>query len=294
MAFIDHVRACNAHDLSGFRPLTVDGVLVGWMRPSLIADLVAADLGFALSPGQGEPGQGLTFAPGVADFDARSAAFARAADFLTRRGDIAGLRNEFYPATARWGAPPFARIDRAAVTHFGLPAFGVHVNGFVRRADGDLALWVARRSRNRAVAPGKLDNMVAGGQPFGLSLRENLLKEAAEEAGIAPALASQARPVGMVSYIMEKPAGLKRDVLFIYDLEVPADFAPRNTDGEVECFMLWPAAQAAAGVRDGSEWKFNVNLVVIDFLIRHGLIDADSEPGYLELVQGLRGQGLRG
>lgn len=285
MAFIDHVRACNAHDLTRFRPLTADGVRIGWVRPELAAELAAADLGFILGDGAAE----LTFARGAADFDSRSAVFARAAEYLVRTGRIPALRREYYPATLRWGVEPFARIDRAAVTHFGLPAFGVHVNGVVRRADGGLSLWVAKRSASRAIAPGKMDNMVAGGQPYGLSLRQNLAKEAAEEAGIAPALANTARPVGAVSYVMEKPSGLKRDQLFIYDLEVSADFTPRNTDGEVESFSLQPVEAVAASVRDGSDWKFNVSLVVIDFLIRHGLIDADNEPDYLELARGLRG-----
>lgn len=288
MAFIDHVRACNAHDLARFRPLTADGVRIGWVRPELAAELAAADIGFVLGDGAAE----LTFARNAADFDARSAVFARAATHLAQTRRIAGLRGEYYPATTRWGAKPAARIDRAAVTHFGLPAFGVHVNGVVRRADGGLSLWVAKRSASRAIAPGLLDNMVAGGQPFGLSLRQNLLKEAAEEAGIEPALAAQARAVSFVSYVMENAAGLKRDQLFIYDLELPADFVPRNTDGEVESFSLQPVEAVAASVRDGSDWKFNVNLVVIDFLIRHGLIDADNEPHYLELAQGLRGGGL--
>lgn len=293
MAFIDHVRACNAHDIARFRPLTADGVRIGWVRPELAAELAAADIGFVLGGDFSDDGAAeLTFARAAADFDARSAVFARAAAHLARTRRIAGLRGEFYPATTRWGATPAARIDRAAVTHFGLPAFGVHVNGFVRRADGGLALWVAKRSASRAIAPGKLDNMVAGGQPFGLSLRQNLLKEAAEEAGIEPALAGRARAVSFVSYMLENAAGLKRDQLFIYDLELPTDFVPRNTDGEVESFSLQPVEAVAASVRDGAAWKFNVNLVVIDFLIRHGLIDADNEPHYLELAQGLRGGGV--
>ena len=42
--------------------------------------------------------------------------------------------------------------------------------------------------------PGMLDNMVAGGQPAGLSLMENVVKEAGEEAGIPCAVAGTARP----------------------------------------------------------------------------------------------------
>ena len=38
---------------------------------------------------------------------------------------------------------------------------------------------------------------------------------------------------------------------------------------------------------DTEDFKFNVSLVIIDFLIRHGLIDPEH-PDYLELIAGLR------
>src|SRR3546814_15669982 len=85
------------------------------------------------------------------------------------------------------------RIERAACPVLGIRAWGVHMNGYVRRADG-LHLWVARRARDKPTYPGMLDNTVAGGQPIGLGLKENLIKECAEEAGIPAALAARAVP----------------------------------------------------------------------------------------------------
>ena len=40
-------------------------------------------------------------------------------------------------------------------------------------------------------------------------------------------------------------------------------------------------------MRETSEFKLNCNLVVIDFLLRHGFIGPEEED-YLELVSGLR------
>ena len=40
-------------------------------------------------------------------------------------------------------------------------------------------------------------------------------------------------------------------------------------------------------VRAGDEFKFNVNLVLIDFALRHGLIGPD-DPEYIPLLAGLR------
>ena len=44
----------------------------------------------------------------------------------------------------------------------------MHINGYVTLPDGSKELWVARRSRTKPTWPGKLDHIVAGGQPHGL------------------------------------------------------------------------------------------------------------------------------
>ena len=58
-------------------------------------------------------------------------------------------------------------------------------------------------------------------------------------------------------------------------------------DGEICEFHLWPVEEVARLVRDTFDFKFNCNLVIIDFLIRHGYI-APDHPDYLALVRGLR------
>ena len=62
---------------------------------------------------------------------------------------------------------------------------------------------------------------------------------------------------------------------------------PRNTDGEVDSFYLWPIERVMREVLDGGSFKLNCALVVIDFLIRHGYIRPE-EPDYRRLVAGLR------
>ncbi|HYD67089.1 DUF4743 domain-containing protein [Azospirillum sp.] len=281
MSFLRHIRACNAYDFSAYRPFEVEGVRVGWVRHDLSDELPDVDPGFVSTP------ERLTLAPEVGDFEARSAVIAHAAEYLVERGTVAKLRNEFYPVLPRWGDEPLARIDRAAVTPFGVTAYGLHVNGFVRRPDGGIDLWIGRRAQDRTVAPGQLDNLIAGGQPIGLTLAENLVKEAHEEAGIGPDLITRAVPVGAITYLMDCAAGLKPDTLFLYDLELDPDFEPRNTDGEVEEYTRWPLEEVAESVRTTDRWKFNVNLVLIDFMIRHGFLTPEH-PEYLDLVTGLR------
>ena len=226
-------------------------------------------------------------APGLDGFEARSAAVEAVLGRLAEDGLIPGWRDEAYPVGPSFAGPQLFQMERAAVPLFGVRAYGVHLNGFVRRGD-HIDMWIGRRSLDKPVSPGKLDQVVAGGQPVGLSLAANLQKESAEEASIPPPLIDRARPVGAVSYCTELCPGLRDDVLFCYDVELPADFTPVNTDGEIAEFTLWPMRQVAATVEGGDDFKFNCALVVIDFLIRHGLI-APDHPDYVALVRGLHG-----
>jgi len=72
---------------------------------------------------------------------------------------------------------------------------------------------------------------------------------------------------------------MRRDVLHCFDLEVPEDFTPVPADDEVERFELWPAERMLQTVRETSDVKFNVNLVLIDLFLREGLIDPSSDAG---------------
>ena len=48
-----------------------------------------------------------------------------------------------------------------------------------------------------------------------------------------------------------------------------------------------PLEEVARLISDTDEIKDNCNLVILDFLIRHGYIEPD-QPGYLQLLTGLR------
>lgn len=284
MSYLAHIQACNAHDPAKFRPFYIGAARYGWLRPAAVDVLL--DLG-----GFEAMGDGVCLTPGLDSFEVRSAALDRAAAAFVAAGLARKLRSELYAVKNKWADTPIAAVNRGAVAVFGMKSYGVHINGWRRRTDDGIDLWIGRRAMDKSVAPGKLDNMVAGGQPYGLNLMDNLVKEAAEEASIPEALARQARPVGSIAYMMETANGLRDDVMFCYDLEMPADFTPINADGETEEFELMPAEDVASLIRSGDALKFNVNLVVTDFLIRHGLINPDTEPDYAAIVMGLQGPG---
>ena len=281
MSYFDHIITCNTHDLSGFCKFWVADHHVGWVRHAL-AERLAQSEGVISARADG-----LHLGRHLDGFASRTQAIEALLDRLIAEGLVPAKRGEHYPVLAAWGTPPLLALDRAALSHFGVMAFGIHVNGLVRSPKGELHLWIGRRARDRGVAPGKLDNMIAGGQPIGLTLEENLIKEAYEEAALGPEVVRHAVPTGLITYIMETPAGLKVDGLFTYDLFLDAAVIPRNTDGEVESFELLPWQRVAEIVRTSNNFKFNCNLVVIDCLIRHGLITPD-QPDYPALLAGLR------
>lgn len=249
-----HIAACNNAVIPGARlPFRLDGVAVGWVLP----DLADALLALGASPAAG----GVDMPP--ARLDAAARALSGAGRFR--------WRDEAFDVRADPDGPVLAQVDRGALPALGIAAEGVHVNGLVERPDGPW-MWLGRRAADKLLDPGKLDHIVGGGVSAGLTPSQTLVKEAGEEAAIPPALAATARPVATLSYAMERPEGLRRDRLHCCDLLLPEDFVPYPRDGEVEAFELWPLPRVVERVRDTDDFKFNVNLVLIDLGLRQGLI----------------------
>jgi 8-oxo-dGTP pyrophosphatase MutT (NUDIX family) len=252
--FARHGRACNNVKLPGdWHELWLRDVRVGWTRPR-IAQAVAARV-----PGAVQEPYRIT----VDDIGAAGQVLVEAR--------LARWRGEAFDVRAEIGGPVLGQVDRGVLPVLGLLAEGVHLNAMVRRADG-LHLWVARRAADKALDPGKLDHLVAGGVPSGMSPWDCLVKEAAEEAGMPAALLAPAVAVEHVAYMMERPEGMRRDHLHCFDLELPEDFVPRAVDGEVAGFDLWPIGRVVNAVRATDDFKFNVNLVLVGLFQRLGLI----------------------
>jgi hypothetical protein len=278
MSFSDHIRLCNNYDPARVVPLTAGNARLGLLRRDNAEALRRFPDVFAAGKDKVE-----LVARG--DVAAVSRAIDEVIDALVSEGRVPKWRNETFDAAPRWGAPPVFRLDRGAVPFFGTRAYGVHLNGYLRRGD-KLCLWIGRRSPDKQVAPNKLDNLVAGGIGNGHGVDETLLKEGEEEASIPRSLLRNAISASAISYRMETKLGIRDDVLFVYDLEMPADFAPKNRDGEIVDFELMPALAVLERIRTTSDFKFNVNLVILDFAVRHGLLRPD-DPEYLDVATGL-------
>jgi len=279
--FFRHIDACNnLASPAGLIPFRILGEQVGWLQPELARWLAFRPQHFHFDAA------GAALSTRLRGLGARDSALADAVRGLARAGFLTE-RDEPFDVRAGIEGPVLARLDRGAIPAFGVMAQGVHLNGLVRRPDG-LHIWLGRRSTRKAVAPGQWDNIVAGGTPAGLDATETLIKEAGEEAGLSPELVGRARPVSRLTYNMAQEGGLRRDVLHVFDLELPEDVVPVPHDDEVEHFELWPARRVLELVRDTDSVKFNVNLVLTDLFLREGLLDADSLEGR-KLAEALRG-----
>lgn len=280
VSYLERVAVIRTWNREDFRPFLIDARRVGRVRHNFARLLADYPKVFEVTS------DAVALLPDLGDVTARSGAVHDVIEALAARGEILPPRGETYGVSECWAAATRLRLDRGAVPLFGVKAYGVHVNGFVRRRGG-LALWIGTRAKDKRVAPGKLDHMVAGGLGHGYGVMETLIKEAAEEAAVPAEMARRALPVGALTYLCEMEKGLRDDTLFLYDLEVPPDFEPRNTDGELQRFELWPARDVMERVRDSDDFKFNVGPVMIDFFLRHGLLDPDEEPQYPEIVRAL-------
>ncbi|GFO42835.1 nudix hydrolase 20, chloroplastic [Plakobranchus ocellatus] len=111
------------------------------------------------------------------------------------------------------------------------------------------------------------DRICAGGLAAGMGILECAKKECQEEASVSDKLLERLKPVGCVSYFYEDERGLQPESQFVFDLELPDDFTPIQTE------MV------------GGNFKPNCACVCLDFLIRHSFFDFDADPNILYYIE---------
>jgi len=280
MSLLDRVADCMVFTPEAYRPFIVEGQALGRVRDAFAETLSQYPDVFNVSPDT------VTLSDTLSTVEQRTAAVASVLADLRSQGMFPGWRDEPYPVSTGFYEPPLLTIERASAILFGTMAYGVNLNAFVRRDDG-IHMWIARRSAQKPVAPGKLDHAVAGGQPTGISVSKNLIKECWEEAGIPEELASTATPIGTMSYLTERAGGLRHSLFFNFDLELDENFQPNNTDGEVDDFYLWHMDDVLNRIEKTEDFKFDVPIAILDFAIRHGIYGPDN-PDYIAINEAVR------
>ncbi|HLX29169.1 MAG TPA: DUF4743 domain-containing protein [Casimicrobiaceae bacterium] len=262
----------------GFRRFVAGGVTVGVIDDRRVERLARFDC-FDVSRGA------VSLDARLATQDARTKAMADVAATLRSEGALPAWRDEAYAVAGAFGETPLFLIERGAARYFGVVTYAAHVNGIMR--DGATTMmWLAKRSHNKAVDPGLLDNLVGGGIAATLRVDQTVVKEAWEEAGIPASLARCARPAGLVCSRRPMFDGLQREVLFVHDLTLPVDFVPQNQDGEAiehRLVTLEDAARTIAVDTGDNEVTVESSLAVLDYLIRQGEIRPD-QPHYVRLA----------
>ncbi|TID25693.1 hypothetical protein E6O75_ATG03556 [Venturia nashicola] len=222
-------------------------------------------------------------------------------------------RGELYAVFGPGGEEVF-RIERSASPLFGVVTYGVHLTAYTyttsfsttnssgdNKAEGEknMKIWVPRRSKTKQTYPGMLDNTVAGGITAGEAPFESVVREAMEEASLPEELVrKRAKAAGCVTYfhIRDSRAGgetglLQPECQYVYDLDLtPAAEEEQVTckpnDDEVEAFELLSMEEVLDALGK-EEYKPNCAVVMIDFLVRHGIITRENERDYIEICSRL-------
>lgn len=183
-------------------------------------------------------------------------------------GWLNGWRNENFRAARADGAPCF-ELERAAFRPLGLTSHAVHLNGLCRGDDGQLRMWLGRRSPHKAVDPNRMDNMVGGGVAAGESIDVAREREGWEEAGLP---AARLRGLTQVSNILaERPVqrGLHREWLHVFDVFLEPGVEPANQDGEVAEHVCLSFGEVETLLVE-ERFMIDAALVAADCLARHG------------------------
>lgn len=197
---------------------------------------------------------------------------------------LKGWRNECYEVGHQYNATKFFKMDRSATCLFGILNYGVDITGYVRHPTLGICLWFQQRAFNKQTWPGKWDNLVGGGLSVGHGILETAYKESKEEASIPEPLLKKLVSAGSVSFFYESERGIFPNTVFVFEIELPLDFIPVNGDGEVEKFELLPADKCLDRICD-PDFKMTSAPVVLDFMIRHGIVNAENEKDLLRITE---------
>lgn len=230
------------------------------------------------------------------EFDDRNNELDKIAKELYNHSDLEGIkgwRNEKYAVWDDKG--PYILLERAMAGLLGIITYGAHINGYVLDEQSkQINFWIARRAATKPTWPLMLDNIIAGGIGYPYGIYETAIKESMEEANLSQSIIEASiKAAGVVSYLYyqgdiekekfdQESSFIVGEVEYIYDLKLPFGVIPTPNDGEVDSFNLLTLQETIDALLN-DEFKPNCALIMVDFLIRHGYINVDNEPNYLQL-----------
>lgn len=267
-AVLGYLQQITHYDRSAFAPLQIGAHTLGAINPAWQQRLlVDAD-------GLFQARAGVIHCLAEGGYPAISQALMSAARRWRDAGWLTGWRDENFTAFLPDGTP-FFELERAAFRPLGLTSRAVHLNGLTRLPNGDVAMWIGRRSPHKAVDPNRMDNMMGGGIAAGESIPLALQREGWEEAGIA---AQRLQGLSAASLLLaERPVqrGLHREWLYVFDLWLTEGEQPSNQDGEVAEHVCLPLAEVEQLIVD-ERFMIDAALVAVDCMARLGYWQAHT------------------
>lgn len=187
---------------------------------------------------------------------------------------------------ARYSAP--VHVERFATSLFGLTTRGAHLLAYVNTAEG-MKVWISRRAAHLYTYPSMLDSTVGGGVKAGASPMVTIVEEADEEASLPAEMMRHARCRGVISHMGLTGKGfpgeqglVTPDYIYVYDIELPVDVVPKPRDDEVGEFYCMSIDELCSSLLR-EEFKPDSGAVLVDFLIRHGIITPENEKDFVDI-----------
>ncbi len=178
-----------------------------------------------------------------------------------------------------FGENEILSLPRNLISIFGFPSYGVHCNGWSKKKDTYI-IHMAIRSKKINEFPGLYDNLFAGGQPSNISIKNNLKKEALEEAGIALNFKNLTKG-SIVPYCHSFRRRIHSGIIFNYHLEFKNKPLLTNLDGEVDKFVSVDVKKIYQLI-ELKKLKPNCIIPIADFFLNR-ISDFFPEKGILEL-----------
>ncbi|KAK6717293.1 hypothetical protein SNK05_000491 [Fusarium graminearum] len=211
------------------------------------------------------------------------------------------------------------RIPTPLRGFLGILTVGVHLNVYSKDT-GEYRIWVARRASGPEYSyPGMLDQIVAGGMDpedrdheLLVPLR-TLIREAREEVGLeidertrtvfVPGTETRPRReigkavrISHITFFDKKDPRtgelnehqLEPGVRIIYDLELTSEYYPQPNEPSIDSIMAMDVSQVKESLSQEGEWKPNCGLVMLEFLVRHQLVNMNNDRHYDRIMEGLR------
>lgn len=276
MGFLHFVAQQNHYTSKDFQPLWIEDKIIGWLTPQIYSTL----LGYNnfVTP---HIRAGLSLNPNAKNYTQRSELFE---EIITQLVGVDELPPQITVVSEYQDVEGLCQIKRFYAVYFGIEVTGVALNVYQHPY-----VWLGVRGVTRHYHPNKLDCLAGGCAEAGLTLLENIYKEAREEAGLSDNYINQIKAVGFVQLCFNDIHGhLWREKIYCYDLHVDNNFEPQLVaPEEVAAFKKTHIDDVLQWLESADLFKPNIALVMIDFCIRHGYIGPDH-PSYDAALDGLR------